>query len=45
MGASRLTKHVEDEERRRELLAIESRLVEADFPPQLERLLREHAPA
>jgi len=35
IGASRLTKHVEDEERRRELLAIESRLVEADFPPQL----------
>ncbi len=35
MTAPRLKKHVEDDERRRELLAIESRLVEADFPPQL----------
>jgi MoaA/NifB/PqqE/SkfB family radical SAM enzyme len=33
--SSRLIRHVEDPERVRELRAIESRLVEHDFPPQL----------
>ncbi len=32
---SLLQKHLEDDSRRRELLAIEARLVERDYPPQL----------
>ena len=35
MATLDLTKHVEDDERRRELLLIESELRESDFPPQL----------